>query len=79
MFFNEAYHTCGRVFSVYAASVRKVSFLMVPAFYDLVVAKLDEEFYTGNRDIKISLDIVKEECTGRFCIVGSDGFHFTNL
>ena len=48
---------------------------MVPDFCDQVVAKLDEESCTGKRNLKISLDIVWEKCTGRFYIVSSDGFH----
>ena len=47
---------------------------MVPVFCDQVGAKLVVEFDTGKRNIEISLDIFREKCTGRFYIVGSDGF-----
>ena len=39
---------------------------MVPAFYDQVVAKLVVEPNTGKRNLEISLDIVREICTGQF-------------
>ena len=48
--------------------------LMVPAFYNQVVAKLADKSCTGKRNLKISLDIVEDKCTGRFYIVGSEGF-----
>ena len=52
----------------------KVSFLMVPVFCDQVVAMLVVKSDTGKRNLAISLDIVREKCTGRFYIVGSEGF-----
>jgi len=47
---------------------------MVPALCDQVVAKLVVEPDTGKRNLEISLDIVREICTGRFYIVGSEEF-----
>ena len=47
---------------------------MVLAFCDQVVAKLVVESSTEKRNLKISLDIVEEKCTGIFHIVGSEGF-----
>ena len=47
---------------------------MVPAFCDQVVAKPVVEHDTGKRNLEISLDIVREICTGRFYIVGSEEF-----
>ena len=47
---------------------------MVPAFCDQVVAKLVVKSDTGIRNLEISLDIVREKCTARFYIVGSEGF-----
>ena len=47
---------------------------MVPAFCDQVVPKLDVEYDVGKRNLNISLDIVREICTGRFYIVGSEEF-----
>ena len=45
---------------------------MVPALCDQVVAKLVVEPDTGKRNLEISLDIVREKCTGRFYIVGPE-------
>ena len=47
---------------------------MVPVFCDQVVAMLVVKSDTGKRNLAISLDIVREKCTGRFYIVGSEGF-----
>ena len=47
---------------------------MVPALCDQVVAKLVVEPDTGKRNLEISLDIVREICTERFYIVGSEEF-----
>ena len=47
---------------------------MVPAFCDQVVAKQPVESFIGKRNLKISLDIAREKCTGIFYIVGSGGF-----
>ena len=47
---------------------------MVPAFCDQVVAKLVAEPDTGNRNLEISLDTVREICTGPFYIVGLEEF-----
>ena len=47
---------------------------MVPAFCDQVVAMLVVKSDTGKRNLAISLDIVREKCTGRIYIVGSEGF-----
>ena len=74
MFFKGIYHTRNRVFQFYDTGVREVSFLMVPAFCDQVVANLVVESDTGKRNLEVSLDIVQEKCTGRFYIVGSEGF-----
>jgi len=49
--------------------------MMVPAFCDQVVAKLDEESCIGKRNLEVWLDFAQEKCTGRFYIVGSEGFH----
>ena len=48
---------------------------MVPAFCDRVLAKQSVESFIGKRNLEISLDIVREKCTGRFHIVGSAEFH----
>ena len=74
MFFKALYYTCERVFQFYDTGLSKISFLMVPAFYDQVVAKLVAESDIGKRNLKISLDIVREICTGQFYIVGSEEF-----
>ena len=47
---------------------------MVPTFCDQVVAELVVESDTGKRNLEISMDNVREKCTGRFYIVGSEGF-----
>ena len=47
---------------------------MVPAFCDQVVAKQPVESFIGKRNLKISLDIAREKCTGIFYIVGLGGF-----
>ena len=47
---------------------------MVPVFCDQVVAKLVAEPDTGNRHLEISLDTVREICTGPFNIVGLEEF-----
>ena len=52
----------------------EVSILMVPVFCDQVVTMLVVESDTGKRNLEFSLDIVREKCTGRFYIVGSEGF-----
>ena len=41
----------------------KIKFLMLPAFCDQVVVKLVDESCTGKRNLKVSLDIVREKCT----------------
>ena len=46
---------------------------MVPVFCDQVVAMLVVKSDTGKRNLAISLDIVREKCTGRFYIVDSGG------
>ena len=76
MFFKAVNRIWKSVLQFYDTGVREVSFLMVPEFCDQVVAKLDEESCIGKRDRKISLDIVREMCTGRFYIVGSEEFHW---
>ena len=45
-----------------------------PSFCDQAVAKLVVESDTGKINLNISLDIVREKCTGIFYIVGSEGF-----
>ena len=58
---SNQYITFERVFfQFYNTGVWKVSFLMVPAFCDQVVAKLDEESCIRK--------IAREKCTGRFYI-----------
>ena len=47
---------------------------MVPVFCDQVVAMLVVKSDTGKRNLAISLDIVREKCTGRFYIVDSGEF-----
>ena len=47
---------------------------MVPAFCDQVVTELVTEHDTGIRNLEISLDIVREICTGQFYIVSSVEF-----
>ena len=47
---------------------------MVPVFCDQVVAMLVDESDTGKGNLEIPLDIVQEKCTGRFYIVGFEGF-----
>ena len=47
---------------------------MVPVFCDQVVAKLVAEPDTGNRNLEISLDTVREICTTPFYIVGLEEF-----
>ena len=47
---------------------------MVPVFCDQVVAMLVVKSDTGKRNLAISLDIVREKCTGRFYIVDCEGF-----
>ena len=42
---------------------------MVLAFCDQVVAIQAVELCTGKRNLNISLNIVREKCTGRFYIV----------
>ena len=74
MFLKAVYHTSERVFSVLWYRGLKVSFLMVSAICDQVVAKQAVESCTGKRNLKISFDIIQEKCTGRFYIVSSDGF-----
>ena len=86
MFFKALYYTCERVFQFYHTGLSKISFLMVPlglglglglglpAFYDQVVAKLVAEPDTGNRNLEISLDTVREICTTPFYIVGLEEF-----
>ena len=48
--------------------------MMVPGFCDQVVAMVVVESDTEKRNLEISLDIVREICTGRFYIVGSEEF-----
>ena len=48
---------------------------MVPAFCDQVVAKQPVESLIGKRNLKISLDIAWEKCTGIFYTVGSGVDH----
>ena len=74
MFFKAVYHIWKSVFQFYDTGVWKVSFLIVPAFCDQVIAKLVVQYDVGKRNLKISLDIVREICTGRFYIVGSEEF-----
>ena len=74
MSFKAVYHVWKSVFQFYDTGVWKVSFLMVPAFCDQVLAKLVVESCTGERNLKVSLDIVREKCTWRFYNVGSEGF-----
>ena len=47
---------------------------MVPVFCDQVEAKWVVESDTGGKNLEISLDIFREKCTGRFYILGSEGF-----
>ena len=48
---------------------------MVPALCGQVLSNLVVEFCTGKINLEISLlDIVQEKCTGRFDIVGFEGF-----
>ena len=47
---------------------------MVPVFRDQVVAKLVVGSDRGGKNLELSLDIVRENCTGRFYTVGSEGF-----
>ena len=42
--------------------------------FDQVVAKQAVKSCTGKINLKISFEIVRENCTGRFYIVGSEGF-----
>ena len=78
MFFKATYHTWNRIFSsssvLWCIVLTEVSFLMVPVFCDQVVAKLVVQSDTGKRNLEISLDIVRENCTERFYIVSSVGF-----
>ena len=78
MFFKATYHTWNRIFSsssvLWCTVLTEVSFLMVPVFCDQVVAKLVVQSDTGKRNLEISLDIVRENCTERFYIVSSAGF-----
>ena len=46
---------------------------MGSTFCDQVVDKQAVESCTGKRNLKISLGIIQEKCTGRFYIVSSDG------
>ena len=48
-------------FQFYDTGVREVSFLIVPAFCDQVVANLVVESDTGDRYVEISFDIVREK------------------
>ena len=52
---------------------------MVSTFCDQVVAKQAVESCTGKINLKVSLDIIQEKCTGRFHIVSSDGFQEMRL
>ena len=52
----------------------KVSFLVVAAVCDQLVSKLDDGSCTGKRNLALPLDVVREICTGRFYIVGSEEF-----
>ena len=47
---------------------------MATDLYDQIVAQLDSESFTGKRNLKISLYIVLEKCTGRYYTVGCEGF-----
>ena len=47
---------------------------MVPPFCDQVVAILVVEPDTRKRNLEMSLDIVREICTGRFYIVDIEEF-----
>ena len=47
---------------------------MVSSFCDQVVAKLVVEPDTEKTNLGISLDVVREICTERFYIVGSEDF-----
>ena len=56
MFFKALYHTRKRDFQFYDRGFWKISFLMVPAFYDQVVAKLVVEPDTEKTNLGISLE-----------------------
>ena len=59
-------------FSVIMTRVWKGSYLIVPGFCDQVLAKLDVEFCSGTRNLALPLEVVREFCTVRFDIVGSE-------
>ena len=75
MVFKAVYHTSEHLFLVSWYRGLKVSFLIVSAFCDQIIAKQSVESCTGKRNLEISLGIVWEKCTERFYIVGSEGFH----
>ena len=62
------------IFQFLDTGVQNVSFLVVSVFCDQVVAKQPVESFIGKRNLKISLDIAQEKCTGIIDIVGSGGF-----
>ena len=47
---------------------------MAPIYCDQVFAKLIDQSDTGKKNLEISLDVVRENCTERFYIVSSVGF-----
>ena len=47
---------------------------MVSVLFDQVVAKQVLGSDKGKTNLEISLDILREKCTERFYIVGSEGF-----
>ena len=47
---------------------------MVPVFCDQFVAMLVVDSDSGKTNLEIWLDIFREKCTGRFYIVGLEGF-----
>ena len=61
-------------FFSFMTSVLKGSYLIVLGFCDQVVAKLDEESCTGKRNLALQLEVVREFCTVRFYIAGSEEF-----
>ena len=72
MFFKAAFHISKGVFQVYDTGVSdSFSLLMVSAVCDQDVVKQAVECCTGERNLEIPLDIVRETCTGRFYILDS--------
>ena len=52
--------------------VWKDTFLIVPDFCDQLVSKLDDESCTGKRYLSLPSEVVREFCTVRFYIAGSE-------